>query len=305
MKLYAIGEYLIDFLSLDEINYQANPGGAPANVSACVSLLGEKSTLISSIGNDNFKEHLVSTLQSCNVDTTNISVINNKNTMLAFVKIDENNEREFSFYRDNTADLFLDINKINEISFNKDILHFCSVSLNNENNIKAHQTAINKIKEKKGFVSFDANLRFNLWNDVDRLKNISYEFMKQSDIIKLSDDELLFLTNTNNEKDALNKLNEIPFKLLFITRGKDGASSYTKESSYHNQGIKVNTVDTTGAGDAFVGAILYKIINEKLDIDNLSLKELKDITDYAVSFSALSTTINGAIPAYKAITKNN
>src|SRR5690554_6397860 len=102
MKLYSIGEYLIDFLSLDNKNFIANPGGAPANVAACVALLGAKSSLISSIGNDSFKDYLIDTLKSCKVLTNNISVINNKNTMLAFVKIDRNKEREFSFYRENT-----------------------------------------------------------------------------------------------------------------------------------------------------------------------------------------------------------
>jgi fructokinase len=296
--VYAIGEYIIDFLEEENYSFKAHPGGAPANVAACVSLLGGTSSLITTLGNDIFKDFLLKLIKETRVEINHVSLIDKKN-MLAFVSLNKEGDRTFSFYQTDTANLYLNKLAISEINFKNDILHFCSVSLQNDNNRNSHLEAIKKVKNKKGIISFDPNLRFNLWNDVEKLKAVAKRFFKYANIIKLSLEELYFLTNITNEKEAVKKLWHDELVVLWITKGKDGASVYTKEKHANVKGIKVNVLDTTGAGDAFIGSVLYKIQELDCELTEVPFEKWIEITRFANEKAAFSTMYNGAISAYK------
>ncbi|HHT66691.1 MAG TPA: carbohydrate kinase [Erysipelotrichaceae bacterium] len=299
-RIYALGEYIIDFLNDGVCSFKAQPGGAPANVAVCVSLLGGESSLITTLGDDIFKDFLLNVLKETGVDTTHVSLINKKN-MLAFVNLNEENDRIFDFYQTDTANQYLNLECVSKIDFKNDILHFCTVSLKNENNVKTHLEAINLVKKNRGIISFDPNLRFNLWEDFRRLKDISLKFIRYANIIKLSKEELLFLTAAKNERDAVQTIWHDELTIVFVTKGKDGVSIYTKDRYSTVIGKKVSVLDTTGAGDAFIGSVLYQIQTTNVELSEISFEKWIEITNFANEKAALSTTANGAISAYRKV----
>lgn len=297
-KIYTIGEILVDLTQNLNKTYTKHPGGAPFNVAVLVKRLGGKSKFIGSIGSDSFGDFLYDTLIKENIDTSLVKRINAP-TMLAIVSIDSNQNRSFTFYSQKTADQFIDINLIRKHTFDKDILHFCTVSLRHKNNIKAHRIAIKKIKDQHGIISFDVNFRQNLWNNDKKLKRITNQFIKYSDIVKFSEEEWDFLFSNDNKIDIYEKLFNLNVQMILITRGEKGARLITKNFEYDFEGFKVDAKDTTGAGDAFIGAILYKIQILKKDIKNIDKKELKEILEFACLVAASSTKYDGAISSYR------
>lgn len=294
-KVYSIGEVLIDFLDQGNQQFKAHAGGAPANVAVVVKKLGGMASIIGSAGKDYFGDFLKETLIKLEVCTEHLKQINHP-TMLAFVVLDEKGDRSFSFYRNDTADQYL---STDNILFQNDIIHYCSVSLNNENNILAHKKAINQIKNNQGIVSFDPNLRLNLWEDKNKLKRIVKDFLSISDIVKVSEEELLYLSDCKTEDAALKYFEQYELKVLFVTRGANGSTAYTKNGVFNHPGFKVNTVDTTGAGDAFIGAILFKIQQLGLKLDMLDKIKWQDILEFASLVSATSSEKFGAIESYQ------
>lgn len=290
--IHTYGEILIDLLEQNNFEFKAQAGGAPANVAVMASLLGSKTKMISSLGKDFFGDFLVETLNEFKVDTKDVLRIN-KNTMLSFVKLDEG-ERTFSFYRNNTADNYLP--NIDQLDFSNKIFHFGSVCLNNKRNIDNHLTMIEKYKNSNSLISFDPNLRFNLFNNKAKLRRVVNQFLKYTDILKISEEELIFITNTKKENEGINKLINEGINYIFLTRGSNGASLYTKDFRIHHQGYQVETIDTTGAGDAFVGVILHYInINE----NKIKQKDWYEIIDKACLIAAETTKYNGAMDSYK------
>lgn len=304
-KIFTIGEALIDFISeqsgveLKKVNsFQKAPGGAPANVAAAVSILGGKSCFIGKLGQDAFGDFLIETLKNAGVGTDYIFRTDKANTALAFVSLKGDGERDFSFYRNPSADMLLEESEICSDWFQAgDILHFCSVSLVDAPVRKAHIATIEAVKKAKGFISFDPNIRLPLWQDHEEYKSIIGEFIKYADILKVSEDELEFITGINNEENAIQWLLSFDIKVLLITRGSNGASAYFSGYEINAEGFKVKAVDTTGAGDAFIGAFLYKILSNGIDINNISYKSIKDILEFSNAVAALTTMNKGAISA--------
>lgn len=304
-KIFTIGEALIDFISeqsgveLKKVNsFQKAPGGAPANVSAVVSILGGKSCFIGKLGQDAFGDFLVETLKNAGVGTDYIFRTNKANTALAFVSLKEDGERDFSFYRNPSADMLLEESEICSDWFKEgDILHFCSVSLIDAPVRKAHIAAIEAVKKAGGLISFDPNIRLPLWENHDEYKSIISEFIKYADILKISEDELEFITGINDEEKAMQWLLSFDIKFLLITRGSSGASAYFSGCEVDAEGFKVKAVDTTGAGDSFIGAFLYKVSSNCIDINNISCKDIKDILEFSNAVAALTTMNKGAISA--------
>lgn len=304
-RIFTIGEALIDFISeqsgveLKKVNsFQKAPGGAPANVSAAVSILGGKSCFIGKLGQDAFGDFLVETLKNAGVGTDYIFRTNKANTALAFVSLKEDGERDFSFYRNPSADMLLEESEICSNWFKEgDILHFCSVSLIDAPVRKAHIAAIEAVKKAKGFISFDPNIRLPLWQNHEEYKNIIREFIKYVDILKVSEDELEFITEINDEQKGIRWLLSFDIKVLLITRGSSGASAYCGGYEVNVEGFKVKAVDTTGAGDSFIGAFLYQISSNNIDINNILYKDIKDILKFSNAVAALTTMNKGAISA--------
>ncbi|WP_097025458.1 carbohydrate kinase family protein [Clostridium peptidivorans] len=304
-KIFTIGEALIDFISeqsgveLKKVNsFQKAPGGAPANVAAAVSILGGRSYFIGKLGQDAFGDFLVETLKNAGVGTEYIFRTNKANTALAFVSLKGEGERDFSFYRNPSADMLLEESEICRDWFRTgDILHFCSVSLIDAPVRKAHIAAIEAVKKAKGIISFDPNIRLPLWQDHEEYKSIIREFIKYADILKVSEDELEFITGINDEEKAIQWLLSFDIKVLLITRGSDGASAYFGDYEINAEGFKVKAVDTTGAGDSFIGAFLYQISSNDIDINNIAYKNMNDILKFSNAVAALTTMNKGAISA--------
>ena len=196
--LAAIGEALIDFIpdrsgcDFDDVTaFEPKVGGAPANVCAAFSRLGGVSRLLTQLGDDPFGHKIMHELESVGVETDRISLTDKANTALAFVSLGENGDRTFSFYRKPSADMLYSPDSIKEEYFDDVFaLHVCSVSISNFPMKDAHKRAIEFMRRKGGIVSFDPNLRFNLWESREELQKAVREFISMSDIVKLSEDEL-------------------------------------------------------------------------------------------------------------------
>lgn len=300
-KLLAIGEVLIDFIPLEtgvalkEVSgFVKSPGGAPANVASCVKKLGGKSQIISKLGNDSFGDFLEEKMLSVGIDTTSILRTDKANTALAFISLHEDGEREFSFYRKPSADMLLEGNEIREEWFNAgDILHFCSVDLVDSPVRYAHNEAIKIAKEKNMVVSFDVNVRLSLWDDHDEYKRIINQYIDNANVLKISDEELEFVTQITDELQAIEYLRK-KVDILIYTKGACGAHIYTKNNDVYHRGFKVNAIDATGAGDSFIGAVLYKLLYQ-YDVFDLDKKALEDIITFSNATGALVVTKKGAI----------
>lgn len=305
-RLFSIGEVLIDFIPMqkgkalkDVQSFKRAPGGAPANVAAAVARFGAESAMITKLGMDAFSDFLIEELQKIGVKTDKIKRTKEANTGLAFVSLRDDGERDFSFYRNPSADLLLSEDEIEESWFVKgDILHFCSVDLVESPMKKAHEKAIGLVKENGGIISFDPNVRLPLWNSAEKCRQTILEFIPKAHIIKISDEELAFITGITNEKEAIENLFTGDVKAVIYTKGANGADLYTKNAKYESTGFKVEVQDTTGAGDAFIGGFLYKLLEKEVNHDNLIdvLNEHhQEILTFANASGAITTTGKGAI----------
>lgn len=300
-KLITIGEALIDFIpmetgvALKEVSgFVKSPGGAPANVASCVKKMGGESQIITKLGNDAFGDFLEEKMSSVGIDTASILRSDKANTALAFISLHADGEREFSFYRKPSADMLLEANEIEEDWFKTgDILHFCSVDLVDAPVRNAHDEAIRIAKEKNMIISFDVNVRLSLWDNHDEYRKIINKYIDKANVLKVSDEELEFVTKISDEKQGIEYLRR-KVDFLVYTKGAEGAYIYTKNIVAYHKGFKVNAVDATGAGDSFIGAVLYELLY-KYDMTQLLEKELQDIITFANATGALVVTKKGAI----------
>ncbi len=296
-KLYCLGEMLIDFIPISTSEYVRHFGGAPANVALGVSRLGGDSQFIGQVGNDAFGQFLIDTLKQSNVDVSTVKTSKDKNTPLAMISLSEDGERSFSFYRDNTADLAYDPAHIDAITFDlQPMLHFCSVSLVPSQVKDAHDRAIKRIKDEKGFISFDPNLRFNLWSSEALLKDTVLAYIPGVDLLKVSEEELTFLTGETDEQTAIDQLKH-HVNVILVSKGSKGCTVYTPTSIINHQGFKVKAIDTTGAGDAFIAATLKQIQDKGILIDRYTDADWLEIITYANAAGALTATQRGATDA--------
>lgn len=303
--LYAIGEMLIDFTAQETgklehaVTFRKNAGGAPANVAVCVSKLGGCANVITKLGKDAFGIFLEDTLRKEGVGCDYVFTTDEANTALAFVSRDEKGERNFSFYRNPSADMLLNEEDVRYIPFEAgDILHFGSVDLCDAPVKKAHSAAIDAAREAGALISFDPNLRYSLWNSAEELLNTVRSFLPVADILKVSEEELFDITGIADEETAAKSLFRGCVKLIFVTKGSDGAAVYTK------QGTRVcvpvdkasPVVDTTGAGDSFIGTVLFQIL-VRGGIEAFTQDELAVLLRRANRAATYVVAREGAIPA--------
>ena len=301
-RVYTIGELLIDFfpneigVPLKEVSgFTKQPGGAPANVAVTVSRLGGKASFIGKLGQDAFGDYLADVLEQNQVDSSHLFRTAEANTALAFVSLQENGEREFSFYRNPSADMLLDKAELRDVVFTaEDILHFCSVDLIEAPVKYAHLAALEKMKQAGGTIVFDPNVRLNFWPDPEMLKRTIQEFLSYADILKISDDELAFITGLDSEEAGIAQLLEAGPALLIYTKGSKGADLYFKGEKASVAGVRVKAVDTTGAGDSFIGAFLYQIAQQTVWQD-CSLDQIREMGVFANRVAALVTTRPGGM----------
>lgn len=307
----AVGELLIDFTPLEKSTegkpvYEQNPGGAPANVVAILAKWGKQTSFTGKVGADFFGQYLKETLEDLDINCTGLTATNQANTTLAFVQINDEGDRAFSFYRHPGADMLLTKEDIREelIAASK-VLHFGSVSLTGGTSTEATWHAVELAKRLGKMISFDPNLREHLWSNLDLAKEQILRGLSFADIVKMSEEELEFLTGNNNLVEASqNLMEEYPIKLLFITLGSKGCFYCFNRGYEMVPGYSVETIDTTGAGDAFLGAILYQLLERNLELEQLEKEDLDVIVPFANAVGALTTTGKGAIsslPSYEQV----
>ncbi|OMP68357.1 PfkB family carbohydrate kinase [Domibacillus epiphyticus] len=304
--LYSIGEVLIDFIPLqkgralkDVVSFERAPGGAPANVAAAVAKLGGRSAMITKLGADAFGDFLLEKLEEAGVETRYVIRTKEANTGLAFVSLREDGERDFSFYRNPSADLLLTEDEVNESLFESgDILHFCSVDLVDSPMKQAHVKAIQSAKERGALISFDPNVRLPLWDSPEACRETILDFIPTAHIVKISDEELAFVTGIQNEDDAIDSLFVGDVQAVIFTKGAGGATLYLNNLSVDAGGFSVDVQDTTGAGDAFIGALLYRLLDAGADQHELKTvleRDGQSILSFANAAGAITTTGKGAI----------
>lgn len=305
-NLFSIGEILIDFIPhqkgvalKDVVSFTRVPGGAPANVAAAVAKFGGTASLITKVGEDAFGDFLLDQLTESGVRTDKISRTGEANTGLAFVSLRGDGERDFSFYRNPSADLLLEAREVDAEWFQPgDFLHFCSVDLVESPMKGAHGKAIGAAKLRGGIISFDPNVRLPLWDDPEECRKTILEFIPMAHIVKIAADELEFITGMAYEPKAIASLFTGDVKAVVLTKGAKGAELYVQDQKYSSAGYSVEVEDTTGAGDAFIGGFLYQLLNMGAGQDNLEAvlnERHQEILAFANASGALVTTGKGAI----------
>jgi fructokinase len=302
-KLYTIGEALIDFIPdtrgielKNVVGFTKEAGGAPANVACAVAKLGGSSAFIGKLGKDAFGDFLLETMKESGVDTQHVLQTDEANTALAFVSLKADGDRDFSFYRNPSADMLLSEEEISEEWFSKgDILHYCSVDLIEAPVKYAHLKAISAMKAAGGLISFDPNVRLPLWADHEQCRQTILEFIPLSHLVKISSDELAFVTGIEDEREAISSLFVGDVQAVVYTKGADGAAWYTSSYEVSTPGQKVAVMDTTGAGDAFIGALLYQLQRIEGALSEMDAEKAKRLISFANAAAALTTTRAGAI----------
>lgn len=300
----ALGELLIDFTPYGVSQagnnlFERNPGGAPANVLVALAKLKKKTAFLGMVGKDEFGMFLKETLNSNEVDTSGLVLNENVNTTLAFVHLKENGDRNFSFYRNPGADMKLTAEEVNyDVIANSKIFHFGSLSLTDEPVRSATLEALKFAKEKGLIISYDPNLRPPLWKSMEFAKEMIALGLEYADIIKVSEEELEFITGIKDYEKGTEVLFHKGIKVIFVTLGEKGCFYRYKGGTGYIGGFKVNAIDTTGAGDGFLGGVLYQLADKSIDeINDMNKEELEAIITFANALGALVTTKKGAIPA--------
>ncbi|WP_100406163.1 carbohydrate kinase family protein [Bacillus solitudinis] len=300
----ALGELLIDFTPNGTSGngrslFEQNPGGAPANVLVALSKLNKQTAFIGKVGNDQFGHYLKKVMVDHKVDTSGLVISQDVNTTLAFVHIDEDGDRSFSFYRKPGADMTLDSKEIDKsVIKNSRIFHFGSLSMTHEPAASATLDSAKYAMENGIIVSYDPNLRLPLWSSPEDAKNMIIKGLPYADVLKISEEEFQFITGyTDLVKGTDYLCKEYGISLVFVTRGKQGCFYRIKNFTGSKEGIKVAAVDTTGAGDAFLGGVLYKILEAGVRPSELKIEEVKEMAAFANRVAAASTTKKGGIPS--------
>ena len=269
MKKYdviALGELLIDFTMNGQSEqgnniFEACPGGAPCNVLAMLNKLGKKTAFIGKVGNDQFGILLRKTLIEVGIDTSNLFTDNEVNTTLAFVHTLADGDREFSFYRNPGADMMLKEDEIDaDFISQAKIFHFGTLSMTQDEVRAATKKAVKSAKQSGALISFDPNLREPLWSSLELAKEQMEYGFSQCDILKISDNEIQFVSGKEDYDEGIQYLQEkyhIP--LILLTMGKEGSRAYYKGMRVERSGFSVETIETTGAGDTFGGSALNYI----------------------------------------------
>lgn len=298
----ALGELLIDFTMNGQSEqgnnmFEACPGGAPCNVLALLNKMGKKTAFIGKVGKDQFGTLLRDTITEAGIDASNLMVDENVNTTLAFVHTFPDGDREFSFYRNQGADMMLTADEVNpEVVKDTKVFHFGTLSMTHEGVREATKKAVETAKANGCLVSFDPNLRPPLWSSLDLAKEqMEYGFGK-CDILKISDNEIQFVSGKEDYDEGIAYLQEtynIP--LILLTMGKDGSRAYYKGMRVERPGFSVKAIETTGAGDTFCGSSLNYLVDH--DFENLTEEQLGEMLTFANAAAALVTTKKGAIKA--------
>ncbi len=303
-KALCVGELLIDFVSTtpdvtltDAPGFVKAPGGAPANVAVGLARLGIETGFIGKVGADPFGYFLIETLQQNDVDTTYLIAGEESRTTLAFVATRSDGKKDITFYRHPGADIQLSPDEIDaDYIKSAELFHYGSVSLSHSPTREATLKAIQCASDAGALISYDPNLRLMLWDKPDEAKHWIWQVMPYADIVKISEEEWEFITGDVELPNGIKKILDLGVKLLVVTLGERGCYYTNGTIEGTIEGIEVKVVDTLGAGDAYVAAMLSKLMQHK-ELSTLKQKQLNDIMQYANAAGALATQKVGVIPS--------
>lgn len=297
----ALGELLIDFTENGLSGQgnpllEANPGGAPCNVLAMLNKLGKKTAFIGKVGNDQFGKMLKEVVEKSGTDVSALAMDDQVHTTLAFVHTFPDGDREFSFYRNPGADMMLTKEEVDpELIKKARIFHFGTLSSTHAGVREATRYAIDVAKENGLLVSFDPNLREPLWDSLDQAKEEILYGMSKCDILKISDNEMEFMTGTTDYNKGVEMLREqFDIPLICVTLGREGSRAFYKDMIVEAAPfVREDTIETTGAGDTFEACTLNYILEHGLE--DLTEENLKEMLTFANAGASIITTRKGAL----------
>lgn len=304
MKKYdvtALGELLIDFTENGVSGqgnplFEANPGGAPCNVLAMLTKLGHKTAFIGKVGDDFFGKQLKEAIEEVGIDSTGLCMDKEIHTTLAMVHTYPDGDRDFSFYRNPGADMMLKESEVKEELIKESkLFHFGTLSMTHEDVRKATKKAIQIAEEAGDIISFDPNLREPLWNSLDEAKEQILYGLSHCHILKISDNEIQWMTGQEDYTDGVNWILErYQIPLILVSMGKEGSRAYYGGKMVEVKPfIQKNTIETTGAGDTFCGCVLHYICEHGLE--NLTEENLFEMLQFANAAASIITTRKGAL----------
>lgn len=304
MKKYdvtALGELLIDYTENGVSGqgnplFEANPGGAPCNVLAMLTKLGHKTAFIGKVGDDFFGKQLKEAIEEVGIDSTGLCMDKEIHTTLAMVHTYPDGDRDFSFYRNPGADMMLKESEVKEELIKESkLFHFGTLSMTHEDVRKATKKAIQIAEDAGNIISFDPNLREPLWNSLDEANEQILYGLSHCHILKISDNEIQWLTGQEDYTDGVKWILErYQIPLILVSMGKEGSRAYYGGKMVEVKPfIQKNTIETTGAGDTFCGCVLHYICEHGLD--NLTEENLFEMLQFANAAASIITTRKGAL----------
>ena len=293
-KVWVLGDAVVDLLPESDGHLLPCPGGAPANVAVGIARLGGTSGFIGRVGDDPFGALMQRTLLTEGVDITYLKQDEWHRTSTVLVDLNDQGERSFTFMVRPSADLFLETTDL-PCWRHGEWLHLCSIALSAEPSRTSAFTAMTAIRHAGGFVSFDPNIREDLWQDEHLLRLCLRQALQLADVVKLSEEEWRLISGkTQNDRDICALAKEYEIAMLLVTKGAEGVVVCYRGQVHHFAGMSVNCVDSTGAGDAFVAGLLTGLSSTGLSTDE---REMRRIIDLAQRCGALAVTAKGAMTA--------
>ena len=293
-KVWVLGDAVVDLLPESDGRLLPCPGGAPANVAVGIARLGGTSGFIGRVGDDPFGALMQRTLLTEGVDITYLKQDEWHRTSTVLVDLNDQGERSFTFMVRPSADLFLETTDL-PCWRHGEWLHLCSIALSAEPSRTSAFTAMTAIRHAGGFVSFDPNIREDLWQDEHLLRLCLRQALQLADVVKLSEEEWRLISGkTQNDRDICALAKEYEIAMLLVTKGAEGEVVCYRGQVHHFAGMSVNCVDSTGAGDAFVAGLLTGLSSTGLSTDE---REMRRIIDLAQRCGALAVTAKGAMTA--------
>ncbi|MCE5369376.1 aminoimidazole riboside kinase [Klebsiella oxytoca] len=292
MNIWTLGDAVVDLLPLADMQFRACAGGAPFNVAIGTARLKCRTGFIGRVGDDDFGHFLRNTLEDSGVSTQCIQMDKHHHTSTVLVSLKDQGERGFTFLTNPSADQFLTQDVLP--AFSDDILHFCSLALVGADCRTTLTKALQQVTDHGGLVSFDVNLRDQMWSDKEEMFATVSQFSEKADILKLSEEEWYWLIGTHDYTAALEALKTHPARLKVVTFGARGSLVLWQDMVIHFRGFNVKSIDTTGAGDAFTAGLLASIAHKGLP---MNFPELQLAITQASATGALSTTQKGALTA--------
>jgi fructokinase len=305
MDLVCLGELLLDMFpaetgkNLVEVSaFHPKPGGAPANVAVAAARLGAESAFIGKVGDEAFGRYLAEILQNEGVNVRGMRFDPVARTGLAFIAMPDVNTQEFVFYRNPSADMLLTPDELDrEILAGSKALHFGSLSLTQEPSRGAALEAVRLAQEAGALISFDVNYRSALWDNPGAAREAVLPVIPRVDLLKVNEIELELLSGRRSPPEACPRLLELGPSMVVVTLGPEGSYFQTVDGGEFIEPFRVETVDATGCGDAFIAGLLARLVHDEAWSEQLGLEQMSGHMRYANAAGALTALKLGVIPA--------